>query len=56
MKVFAYQEYKEMSEKNGPAGIRRGRATVVLLAIVYGCATRVAGRPRHSLCSPTHPS
>jgi uncharacterized membrane protein YphA (DoxX/SURF4 family) len=49
MKVFAYQKYKAMSEKNGPSGISRGLAAFIgiaelagALGVVLPMATNVA--------------
>ena len=36
MKVFAYEKYKAMSEKNGPTGITRGLATFIGVAELAG--------------------
>jgi uncharacterized membrane protein YphA (DoxX/SURF4 family) len=36
MKVFAYEKYKAMSEKNGPAGITRGLALFIGTAELAG--------------------
>lgn len=36
MKVFAYQKYKAMSEKNGPSGITRGLAAFIGIAELAG--------------------
>jgi uncharacterized membrane protein YphA (DoxX/SURF4 family) len=36
MKVFAYEKYKAMSEKNGPSGITRGRATFIGISELAG--------------------
>jgi len=36
MKVFAYEKYKAMSEKNGPGGISRGLATFIGIAEIAG--------------------
>ena len=49
MKLFAYEKFKAQSEKNGPAGITRGLATVIGVAelarglgIVLPMATHIA--------------
>src|SRR5271165_7287939 len=36
MKVFTYEKYKALSEKNGPSGITRGFATVIGVAELAG--------------------
>ena len=36
MKVFAYEKYKALSEKNGPSGITRGLATFIGIAELAG--------------------
>ena len=36
MKVFAYEKYKALSEKNGPSGIPRGLATFIGIAELAG--------------------
>jgi hypothetical protein len=36
MKVFAYQKYKAMSEKNAPGGITRGLAGFIGMAELAG--------------------
>ena len=36
MKVFAYERYKAMSEKNGPSGITRGLATFIGICELAG--------------------
>ena len=36
MKVFAYEKYKAMTEKNGPSGIPHGLATFIGIAEVAG--------------------
>jgi uncharacterized membrane protein len=36
MKLFAYEKYKAMSEKNGPSGISRGLATFIGTAEIVG--------------------
>ncbi len=36
MKVFAYEKYKAMSEKNGPSGLNRGLVTFIGLSEVAG--------------------
>jgi uncharacterized membrane protein len=36
MKVFAYEKYKALSEKNGPSGITRGLATFIGIAEIAG--------------------
>ena len=36
MKVFAYEKYKAMSEKNGPTGITRGLAAFIGVAEIAG--------------------
>src|SRR3979409_709302 len=49
MKLFAYEKYKAMSEKNGPSGISRGLVTFIgtaeiagALGIILPMATNVA--------------
>ena len=36
MKVFAYEKYKAMSEKNGPSGLTRGLITFIGIAELAG--------------------
>ena len=36
MKVFAYEKYKAMSEKNGPMDLKRGLVTLIGLAELAG--------------------
>lgn len=36
MKVFAYEKYKALTEKNGPTGITRGLATFIGIAELAG--------------------
>ncbi len=36
LKVFAYEKYKAMTEKNGPSGISRGLATFIGFAEMAG--------------------
>ena len=36
MKVFAYEKYKAMSEKNGPSGITRGLVTFIGICELAG--------------------
>ncbi|HLY62355.1 MAG TPA: DoxX family protein [Terriglobia bacterium] len=36
MKVFAYEKYKAMSEKNGPSGLTRGLTTFISIAELAG--------------------
>ena len=36
LKVFAYEKYKAMTEKNGPSGISRGLATFIGMAEITG--------------------
>ena len=36
MKVFAYEKYKVMTEKNGPSGITHGLATFIGIAEITG--------------------
>lgn len=36
LKVFAYEKYKAMSEKNGPTGITRGLATFIGISELAG--------------------
>lgn len=36
MKVFAYEKYKALLEKNGPSGITRGLATFIGMAELAG--------------------
>ena len=36
LKLFAYQKYKAMSEKNGPSGLSRGLVTFIGLSEVAG--------------------
>ncbi len=36
MKVFAYDKYKAMSEKNGPSGVTRGLTTFIGIADLAG--------------------
>jgi uncharacterized membrane protein YphA (DoxX/SURF4 family) len=56
MKLFAYEKYKAVTEKNGPSGISRGLATFIGIAelaggvgIVLPMATNSA--PLLSLCA-----
>src|ERR1700675_504878 len=36
MKVFAYEKYKAMSEKNGPSGLSHGLVTFIGLSEIAG--------------------
>ena len=36
MKVFAYEKYKTMSEKNGPSGLNHGLVTFIGLSEIAG--------------------
>jgi uncharacterized membrane protein YphA (DoxX/SURF4 family) len=36
MKVFAYEKYKAMSEKNGPSGLKHGLVTFIGLSEIAG--------------------
>jgi hypothetical protein len=48
MKVFAYENYKAMSEKNGPMDLKRGLVTFPLSPAAIGQYPRAGARTVHS--------